>query len=141
MPIKSAKPQNTQSRDENDTEAGTPLSKLPHRTNVKTLRLDRFNVPLPLCRMAPGREPMIQQLQVRGLASNPGESMDACKRIVPLRQGVTLKSRRAARLLMRLVEREERWETSGHPPGCSPSKLGWNRAELFCHLYGAQSYE
>ncbi|GFW46072.1 hypothetical protein TNCV_3276891 [Trichonephila clavipes] len=25
------------------------------------------------------------------------------------------------------------------PPGCSPSKLGWNRAKSYCHLHGAQS--
>ncbi|GFT50055.1 hypothetical protein TNCV_4356081, partial [Trichonephila clavipes] len=26
------------------------------------------------------------------------------------------------------------------PAGCSPSKLGWNRAKSQCHLCGAQSY-
>ncbi|GFU04110.1 hypothetical protein TNCV_862671 [Trichonephila clavipes] len=25
------------------------------------------------------------------------------------------------------------------PPGCSTSKLGWNRAKSYCYLHGAQS--
>ncbi|GFU55058.1 hypothetical protein TNCV_425651 [Trichonephila clavipes] len=25
------------------------------------------------------------------------------------------------------------------PPGCSPSKLSWNQAKSYCHLYGAQA--
>ncbi|GFX98392.1 transposable element Tcb2 transposase [Trichonephila clavipes] len=37
---------------------------------------------------------------------------------------------------MKLVE--ERWEAPDASPGCSPSKLGWNRAKLYDHLYGAQ---
>ncbi|GFT25290.1 hypothetical protein TNCV_181411 [Trichonephila clavipes] len=43
------------------------------------------------------------------MGSNPGEDMDVCKRIVPLRHGVTLNSRRAASPLEWLVEGEESW--------------------------------
>ncbi|GFT64811.1 hypothetical protein TNCV_2256571 [Trichonephila clavipes] len=43
------------------------------------------------------------------MGSNPGEDMDACKCIVPLRQGGTLNSRRAASPLVWLVEQEERY--------------------------------
>ncbi|GFV84272.1 hypothetical protein TNCV_1591311 [Trichonephila clavipes] len=70
---------------------------------------------------------------------NPGEGMDVCKYKVPSRQGGTPNSRRAASPLLRLVEGEERWKTPDHPPGCTPSKLGCNRAKLYCHLHGAQS--
>ncbi|GFW31834.1 hypothetical protein TNCV_5040041 [Trichonephila clavipes] len=66
--------------------------------------------------------------------------MDICKCIVPLRHGSTLKSRRAASPIVRLVERDERGEATDPPLGCSPSKLGWKRAQLYCHLYGAQGY-
>ncbi|GFT07505.1 hypothetical protein TNCV_2751781 [Trichonephila clavipes] len=38
-----------------------------------------------------------------GLGSNPEEDMDVCKRIVPLRHGGTLNSRRAASPLVWLV--------------------------------------
>ncbi|GFV93779.1 hypothetical protein TNCV_366781 [Trichonephila clavipes] len=64
-----------------------------------------------------------------GLGSNPGEGMDVCKYIVPLRNEDTLNSSPAASPLVSLVEGEERWEASDHPPECSPSKLGWNRAK------------
>ncbi|GFW32357.1 hypothetical protein TNCV_675161 [Trichonephila clavipes] len=43
-----------------------------------------------------------------GQGSNPGEDMDVCKCIVPLRPVGTLNSRRAASPLMRLVEGGER---------------------------------
>ncbi|GFX66405.1 hypothetical protein TNCV_343791 [Trichonephila clavipes] len=43
-----------------------------------------------------------------GLGSNPGENMDVCKSIVPLRHGGTLNSRQATSPLVRLVE--EKWE-------------------------------
>ncbi|GFW42651.1 uncharacterized protein TNCV_257121 [Trichonephila clavipes] len=49
--------------------------------------------------------------------------MDACKCIVPARRGGTLNSHRAASLLVRLVEREERWEASDHPHSILP--LNW----------------
>ncbi|GFS71135.1 transposable element Tcb1 transposase [Trichonephila clavipes] len=48
--------------------------------------------------------------------------------------------RRAASLLVRLMVGDERWEAPDPPPGCFPSKLGWNRATSYCHLYGAQGY-
>ncbi|GFU68695.1 hypothetical protein TNCV_309101 [Trichonephila clavipes] len=41
-----------------------------------------------------------------GLGSNPGEDMDVCKCILPLRHGCTLNNRRAARPLVWLVEEE-----------------------------------
>ncbi|GFX41700.1 hypothetical protein TNCV_3110961 [Trichonephila clavipes] len=46
-----------------------------------------------------------------GTGLNPGEETDVCKRIVPLRQGGTINSRRAASPLVWLMEEEERWET------------------------------
>ncbi|GFW82453.1 uncharacterized protein TNCV_3819321 [Trichonephila clavipes] len=61
------------------------------------------------------------------LGSNPGEDMDVCKCIVPLRHGCTLNSRRAASPLVWLVEVEERWETPGHPQGFLP--LNWGGTE------------
>ncbi|GFX98782.1 hypothetical protein TNCV_1503581 [Trichonephila clavipes] len=42
------------------------------------------------------------------MGSNPGEDMDVCKCIVPLRHGDTLNSRRASSPHVRLVGREER---------------------------------
>ncbi|GFW72535.1 uncharacterized protein TNCV_3797631 [Trichonephila clavipes] len=81
-----------------------------------------------------------QRTSLKGLGSNPGEDMDVCKCTVPSRHGGTLNSRRAANLLVRLVEGEERWEASDHPPECSPSNFMWNRVKSYCHLHGAQSY-
>ncbi|GFV92701.1 uncharacterized protein TNCV_1375511 [Trichonephila clavipes] len=72
------------------------------------------------------------------LGSNIGEDMDVCKCIVPCRYGDTLNSRQDANPLVRLVAGDERWETLDPPLGCSPSKLGWNRAKSYCNLYGAQ---
>ncbi|GFV50017.1 hypothetical protein TNCV_2372601 [Trichonephila clavipes] len=63
-----------------------------------------------------------------------------CKCIVPLRHGGTLNSRRAASPFVLLVAGDERWDAPDPPPGCSPSKLGWNRANAYCHLYDAQGY-
>ncbi|GFX84050.1 hypothetical protein TNCV_4858581 [Trichonephila clavipes] len=40
----------------------------------------------------------------------------------------------------REVGEGEEGEAPDLPPGCSPSKLGWNRAKLRCHLYSAQGY-
>ncbi|GFU79272.1 hypothetical protein TNCV_2137951 [Trichonephila clavipes] len=59
--------------------------------------------------------------------------MDVCKCVVFSRRGGILNSRRATSPLVRLVVRNERWETSDPPPRCSPSKFGWD-------LYGAQGY-
>ncbi|GFX10494.1 hypothetical protein TNCV_2583161 [Trichonephila clavipes] len=65
--------------------------------------------------------------------------MNVCKCIVPSRHGGTLNIHQASSPLVRLVE-EERWEAPDHPPGYSLSKLGWNRAKSYYHLYGAQGY-
>ncbi|GFV28817.1 uncharacterized protein TNCV_3987661 [Trichonephila clavipes] len=67
-----------------------------------------------------------------GLDSNPGESMDVCKCIVPLRHEGTLYSRLAASLFVKLVEGEERSVFS--------LKIGRNRAKSYCHQNGTQSY-
>ncbi|GFT57939.1 uncharacterized protein TNCV_2768471 [Trichonephila clavipes] len=53
----------------------------------------------------------------KGLGSNPGEDMDVCKCLVPLRHGGTLNSRRTASPLVWLVEGEERWKAPDHPQG------------------------
>ncbi|GFU62039.1 uncharacterized protein TNCV_717641 [Trichonephila clavipes] len=58
----------------------------------------------------------------------------------PSWHGGILNSCRAASSLVRLVAGDERWEAPDPSPGCSPSKLGWNRAKSHCHLYGAQGY-
>ncbi|GFU40716.1 hypothetical protein TNCV_3230811 [Trichonephila clavipes] len=50
-----------------------------------------------------------------GLDSNPGEYMDICECILPLRQGGTLNSCQAASPLVRLVEGEEKGEATDHP--------------------------
>ncbi|GFS88589.1 hypothetical protein TNCV_1461921 [Trichonephila clavipes] len=47
--------------------------------------------------------------------------------------------RRAASPLVWLVE--EKCEAPDHPPGFSPSKLGWNRAKKYCHLPLVMSVE
>ncbi|GFV12186.1 uncharacterized protein TNCV_1536831 [Trichonephila clavipes] len=62
-----------------------------------------------------------------GLGSNPGEDMDVCKCIVPVRHEGTLNSRRAANPLVRLVEGEERLEASDHPQRVLP--LNWGGIE------------
>ncbi|GFW20107.1 hypothetical protein TNCV_2320481 [Trichonephila clavipes] len=54
--------------------------------------------------------------------------------------GGTLNSNRATSLLVRMVAPDERWEAPDPPPGCSPSKSGWNLAKSYCHMYGAQGY-
>ncbi|GFT06956.1 uncharacterized protein TNCV_1415221 [Trichonephila clavipes] len=59
----------------------------------------------------------------QGLGSNPGEDMDVCKCIVPVRHRGTLNSRQAASPLVRLVEGGERWEASDHPQSVLP--LNW----------------
>ncbi|GFW97719.1 uncharacterized protein TNCV_1424831 [Trichonephila clavipes] len=48
------------------------------------------------------------------MGSNPGESMDVCKCIVPSRHKSTSNSYRATSPLVRLVEGEERWEVPDH---------------------------
>ncbi|GFW04326.1 uncharacterized protein TNCV_876991 [Trichonephila clavipes] len=63
-----------------------------------------------------------------GLGSNHGEDMDVCKYIVPSRHDCSFNKRRAASLLVRLVEGEERWEVPDHPQGVLPQI--WSEAEL-----------
>ncbi|GFW73051.1 hypothetical protein TNCV_831701 [Trichonephila clavipes] len=57
--------------------------------------------------------------------------MNVCKCIVPLRHEDTL---------LRLVAGDGRWEVPDPNPGCSNSKMGWNPAKSYYHLYGAQNY-
>ncbi|GFV57602.1 uncharacterized protein TNCV_4012461 [Trichonephila clavipes] len=62
--------------------------------------------------------------------------MDAYKCIVPSRHGGTLNSCRAASLLVRLVEGEERWETElNHSVTCMVLKVTPNdrRHLALCH--------
>ncbi|GFW57372.1 transposable element Tcb1 transposase [Trichonephila clavipes] len=87
------------------------------------------------CATLPLRVHIAKETTPEGLGSNTGEDMDVCKSIVPSRHGGTPNSRRAASPLVRLVKGDERREA-----GSGPSKLGWNRAKSFCHLYGAQGY-
>ncbi|GFV20083.1 uncharacterized protein TNCV_4193821 [Trichonephila clavipes] len=76
--------------------------------------------------------------------------MGVCKCVVPSRQGGTLNSRRAASPLIRVVEGEERWETSDHPPGVLPENWGGTeqnrivtcmvlKAKAVTNLYGTLS--
>ncbi|GFT29530.1 hypothetical protein TNCV_2020911 [Trichonephila clavipes] len=62
---------------------------------------------------------------LKDLGLNLREGMDVCKCVVPMRHEGTLNSHRAASPLVRLVE----GSLSPLPQGCSPTKLGWNRAE------------
>ncbi|GFX68825.1 stonustoxin subunit alpha [Trichonephila clavipes] len=50
----------------------------------------------------------------KGLGLNHGEGMDACKCVVPSQHGGTLNNDRATSPLLRLVEREGRWEAPDH---------------------------
>ncbi|GFW11748.1 hypothetical protein TNCV_1082941 [Trichonephila clavipes] len=53
----------------------------------------------------------------------------------------TLNSCRATSPLVRLVKGKRGGSPPDSPlPGCPTSKLGWNRAKSYCHLYGAQGY-
>ncbi|GFU04732.1 hypothetical protein TNCV_4377621 [Trichonephila clavipes] len=54
-----------------------------------------------------------------GLGSNPGEDMDVCKCIVPLRHGLD-----SGRAKEEVGGRGERWKAPDPPSRCSPSKLG-----------------
>ncbi|GFV54048.1 hypothetical protein TNCV_2768411 [Trichonephila clavipes] len=66
--------------------------------------------------------------------------MNVCKCIVLLRHGGTLNNYRASSPLVMLVEGKERWEAPDPPLGYSLSKLEWNQAKPYCHLYCAQGY-
>ncbi|GFT76818.1 hypothetical protein TNCV_1419481 [Trichonephila clavipes] len=50
--------------------------------------------------------------------------MDVCKYIVHFRHGDTINNRRAASLLVRLVEGDEGWEASDHLQDVLPQNLG-----------------
>ncbi|GFT20978.1 hypothetical protein TNCV_3131261 [Trichonephila clavipes] len=54
-----------------------------------------------------------------GMGSNTGQGTGTCRYIVASRHESTLKSRRAAILLVRLVE-GERWESPDHPQAVLP---------------------
>ncbi|GFX42726.1 hypothetical protein TNCV_2196831 [Trichonephila clavipes] len=56
------------------------------------------------------------------------------------RHGGSLNNRRVTIPLVRLVAGDKRWEAPDPPLGYPLLKLGWNRAKLYCHLYGAQDY-
>ncbi|GFX35700.1 uncharacterized protein TNCV_744931 [Trichonephila clavipes] len=56
--------------------------------------------------------------------------MEVCECIVPLRHGSNLNSLRAASPLVWLMEREERWEASGHPKGFLPLNWGGTKENL-----------
>ncbi|GFS51569.1 uncharacterized protein TNCV_549831 [Trichonephila clavipes] len=63
-----------------------------------------------------------------GLGLNPEEGTDVCKCIVPLRHGGTINSLRATCLLVRLVEREDRWKDPDPLQGVLPQN--WRGTEL-----------
>ncbi|GFW46048.1 uncharacterized protein TNCV_3276651 [Trichonephila clavipes] len=65
----------------------------------------------------------------KGLGLNPGEDMDVCKCIVPLRHGGDLNSRRAASPLVWLVEGVERREAPDHPQVAS-LKIGEETSQI-----------
>ncbi|GFY29379.1 nose resistant to fluoxetine protein 6 [Trichonephila clavipes] len=69
-----------------------------------------------------------------GLGSNPGEGMYVYKCIVPLLQIASYKS--SSEVGGREREMVGRLST----PGCSLTKLGWNRDNPNHHLYGDQNY-
>ncbi|GFU86391.1 uncharacterized protein TNCV_1417431 [Trichonephila clavipes] len=61
---------------------------------------------------------------------NPGEGMDVCQCIEPSQHGCTLNSRRAASPLVRLVEREKRWEVPDYSQGVL--RQSWGETEQNC---------
>ncbi|GFV79652.1 uncharacterized protein TNCV_1724771 [Trichonephila clavipes] len=77
------------------------------------------------------------QGNIAELGSNPGQDMDVCKCIVPLRHGDILNSHRVTSPVVRLVEGEVRWEAPDHPQGVLPQNCGETQ---HCHLHGDQSY-
>ncbi|GFY19772.1 hypothetical protein TNCV_4649421 [Trichonephila clavipes] len=66
------------------------------------------------------------------IANDQENAMD-----LPVRLAVTPSGHRTASPPVRLVEGEEIWEAQGPPPGCSPTKLGWNLGKSYCQLYDA----
>ncbi|GFX69109.1 cullin-4A [Trichonephila clavipes] len=66
----------------------------------------------------------------QGLGLNPGEDIDVCKCIGASRHEGTLNNRRAARLLVRLVERMRGGRPLTLPQGVLPQN--WGGTELNC---------
>ncbi|GFV85592.1 hypothetical protein TNCV_3774161 [Trichonephila clavipes] len=64
------------------------------------------------------------------MGSNPGEGMDVCKCLIPLRQGGTLNSRGASSPLVNLVEGEERLGGPSPSLECSPLNIGVEPSKL-----------
>ncbi|GFU65794.1 hypothetical protein TNCV_5059281 [Trichonephila clavipes] len=69
----------------------------------------------------------------QGLGSNPGEDMDVCKCIVPLRHEGTLNSRQAASPLVWLVEEEEGLVVNSGKgePQRFPKRINWRNTYRF----------
>ncbi|GFW01949.1 uncharacterized protein TNCV_1148291 [Trichonephila clavipes] len=74
--------------------------------------------------LSANRFPNMRALVPKDLVQNPGEGLFLCKYILPSRHGGTLNSRRAASPLVRLVEKEDRWEAPDHPQGVLPKNWG-----------------
>ncbi|GFV72520.1 hypothetical protein TNCV_2763841 [Trichonephila clavipes] len=74
-----------------------------------------------------------------GQGLNPGEGMDVCKCIVPVRHGGTRNIHPAASPLVRLVEGEERFPCLNWGGGVAIYHLfgEFRRANSYCHLYAA----
>ncbi|GFV37825.1 DDE_3 domain-containing protein [Trichonephila clavipes] len=84
-----------------------------------------------LFRGAMGAEFLLMDDNTRPHRANSGfESNRAC---CPSGRGA-LNSRRAVSPLVRLVTGDERWKTPDPLPGCSSSKLRWDRVKSYCHL-------
>ncbi|GFU34679.1 hypothetical protein TNCV_1993901 [Trichonephila clavipes] len=66
----------------------------------------------------------------KGLGYNLGEGLDVCKCIATLLHVVILNSRSAASPIVKLMEREEKWETSDHLKGVL--RQNWGCTELKC---------
>ncbi|GFT36526.1 hypothetical protein TNCV_1344831 [Trichonephila clavipes] len=103
--------------------------------------------PTPSCKNSP--QTYVFHIELRQPSGQGIRSWQACHELEPSstkdppllsRHEGILNSRRAASSLESFVEEEEMWETTDILAGCSPSKLGWNRAKSQCHLCGAQSY-
>ncbi|GFV30429.1 hypothetical protein TNCV_99041 [Trichonephila clavipes] len=86
-----------------------------------------------------GYDPWLVTERIWGLDSNPGEGMDVYKCIVPLRQGITLKSRQAASPHMWLVEGEEKWDAPDQLQDVLPPNWEKTEPKRYCYLYGAQN--
>ncbi|GFV37418.1 uncharacterized protein TNCV_3174521 [Trichonephila clavipes] len=61
-----------------------------------------------------------------GMGTNPRDDMDVCKCIVPSQREGALSRHRAASLLVRFVEGEERWKAPNQPQYFLPQNWGEN---------------